>query len=195
MSILIVIVIAIIVVVVIRNKKKTGAAVQRSSEGTLPNAKSQYDQVEEQDLSNNPVLAEGLKTLLKVVTPDKYGDYNDCKKVGKTIEKINKDVSAILQPGSSEYVEYFHSLYHTVIDSMYNSSDKKMKETMEYTIHQQEEWEKTGKCQTFRTGLSPDSLVAEAEVIMTACEKCWFKNIKATIWRKDLEKYNLPKSE
>lgn len=183
------------IIVVVIKKKKGSKSDDDFTENTSSDVAVPHETVENGDFSRNPILADGLAKLKKVVAPDKYGDYNDCKKVGKTIAKINEEVSTVLRPGSSEYVEYFHSLYHAVIASMYNSPDKKMKETMEYTLHQQEEWEKTGKCQTFRTGLSPDPLIAEAEVIMTACEKCWFKNIKATIWRKDLEKYNLPKSE
>lgn len=67
-------------------------------------------------------------------------------------------------------------------------------EATEYTLLQQYDWETKGKCQTFVKGLSEDPLVAKAEIIMSICEKCWFKNIKTTMFRKDMEKFNLPHS-
>lgn len=188
-----VLILAIIVVVVILLKKKNKSSDQAAS-AAAAQVSAEFSTGETADFLSNPVLAAGLAKLKAVVVPDKHGDYNDCKKVGKTIAKINEEVSAVLTPGSEEYINYFHALYRTVIGSMRSSSDNMMSSAMEYTLIQQEEWMENGKCQTFVKGLSDDPLVAEAEVIMAACEKCWFKNIKTTMWRKDMEKYNLPKS-
>lgn len=192
MSIVVILIVVAVIVFVVKKKKAKSADEPTSSKAAYaPMASSAADP---SDFSANPVLAAGLTKLESVVAPNKYGEYNDCKKVGKTIAEINEKVSAVLKPGTEEYVEYFHSLYHTVISSMISSSDSKMKDAIEYTLNQQAEWEQNGKCQTFVKGLSEDPLIAEAEVIMTACEKCWFSNIKTTMWRKDMEKYNLPKS-
>lgn len=191
MSVIVFIIVVAVVIVVVR-KSKSRSAEHEVSQVTYETAELPSGATA--DFSDNPVLVSGLNKLRAVVSPDKYGDYNDCKKVGKTIGEINEEVSAILQPGSPEYVEYFHSLYRAVIGSMLSSPDDKMREAIAYTLNQRQEWLQTGKCQTFVKGLSEDPLVADAEVIMTACEKCWFGNLKTTMWRKDMEKFNLPES-
>lgn len=77
---------------------------------------------------------------------------------------------------------------------MLGSGNNMLVSALEYTREQQMDWIEKGKSQTFVKGMSDDPLVAKAEVIMSVCEKCWFKNIKATMFREDLEKHNLPKS-
>lgn len=190
--IIILIVVAVIVFAVVKKKNANPGTISTSN--TAGRVSSEVLEGDVEDFSANPILADGLSKLKSAVAPNKHGEYNDAKKIGKTIATINEQVSTILKPGSEEYVKYFHSLYRAVIGSMVSSSDSKMKKAIEYTLNQQAEWEQTGKCQTFVKGLSEDSLVAEAEVIMTACEKCWFDQIKTTMWRKDMEKFNLPKS-
>lgn len=192
--VIILIVVAVIIFVVKKNKKDTSKHVDESTPSAATYTSTASSSVNVAEFSDNPILAEGLAKLKSAVTPNRHGEYNDAKKIGKTIGAINEKVSTILTPDSEEYVEYFHSLYHAVIGVMISSPDSKMRNAIEYTLNQQAEWEQHGKCQTFVKGLSEDSLVAEAEVIMTACEKCWFDNVKTTMWRKDMEKFNLPKS-
>lgn len=191
----IIVIIGVVAVIIWKKSKKSSPSATTSGYESEYIEDSSDGEVDTYDFSSNPVLKKGLDRLKSVVTPNKHGEFNDAKKIGKTIASINEEVSAVLPAGSEAYVEYFESLYRNVIVYMLNSSNRMQAEATAYTLEQQAAWEKTGKSQTFVKGLSEDSLVAKAEVIMAVCEKCWFGNIKTTMFRKHMEKYNLPRCE
>lgn len=194
MSITTLIVIILVVAVVIyrrissNNKKELPV---RNTDNAIP---PEYSTETGEDIEENPLFRKSLDKLTSVVMPDKYGDFNEAKKIGKTIAKINEEVSGYIKPGTEEYVRFFDVLYIIVMGRMLRSGNNMLVSALEYTREQQMDWIEKGKSQTFVKGMSDDPLVAKAEVIMSVCGKCWFKNIKATMFREDLEKHNLPKS-
>lgn len=145
-------VIAIIIVAVKKSKgSKASPSIQKLETQVTLDSNTDFSKFQ-----NNEILNWGLNTLLAVVSPDKHGDFNDAKKVGKTIAQINSEVSTVLQPGSQDYIEYFNTIYENVIYSMRRSQVNMQAEATEYTLLQQYDWETKGKCQTFVKGLSED---------------------------------------
>lgn len=197
-SLIILFLVATIVIYIRNNSGKKRDTPVRNSDNVTPeqpiySAESGENEADD-DIEGDPLFKKSLDKLTSVVMPDKYGDFNDAKKIGKTIAKINEEVSGYIRPGTEKYVRFFDVLYTIVMGRMLKSGNKMLISALEYTREQQMDWIEKGKSQTFVKGMSDDPLVAKAEVIMSVCEKCWFKNIKTTMFRKDLEKHNLPKS-
>ena len=197
-SLIILFLVATIVIYIRNNSGKKRDTPVRNYDNVTPgqpiySAESGENEADD-DIEGDPLFKKSLDKLTSVVMPDKYGDFNDAKKIGKTIAKINEEVSGYIRPGTEKYVRFFDVLYTIVMGRMLKSGNKMLISALEYTREQQMDWIEKGKSQTFVKGMSDDPLVAKAEVIMSVCEKCWFKNIKTTMFRKDLEKHNLPKS-
>lgn len=197
MGFTIIVLIAVVgVVVYSKSKKKKTVTIDPERSAALRAASSEAT-IEDFDefmrkFDYGGVLTNAFNSLRQAVLPDKYGKYKFEDKVGKIFKKINEEVSQVLEPGSENYVNFFKVLYWKVMREMSKSSDPKMVEYLEYSISEREEWETKGKSQTFCKGMSDDPLVATAEVIMAAVAKCLYKNKKTTMFRKDMEKYNLP---
>lgn len=140
------------------------------------------------------LLDQKVTELTQVMMPNKHGDFNDMKKVGKTLAKMNEEISKTYAKGTPEYDTFFNALYAMTLFRILHSGNEKLKAVTQYTIVEWDQCLDNGVSKSFKKGVSEDLLVSKAELLMAIAEKCWFDNIKLTLFRKDMEKYNLPSS-